>query len=199
MLWGVIDGTLEETKRAPRNQNVISAIGGFNFPGVNHWIAGYKWGAKLVDPSVQVLIDYSNDFGNQARCAGLANAQIAKGADIIFPVAGGCGIGALHAAGIAHVYSIGVDVSQKDVDPSVIVSALKRVDMATFHVIRQATEGIFPSGAVKLGLVERATGYSVDNYPNERLPADVRSAVKRVEGQIKAGILTPPEDLSAVP
>jgi basic membrane protein A len=198
-LVGVVAGMLETTNRAPKNQNVIGAVGGLSFvPGVQHYIAGYKWGAKLVDPSVNVLIDYSNDFSSPPACAALADTQISKGADIIFPVAGGCGVGALHAAGLAHVYSIGVDLSQKSVDASVIVSALKRFDMATFDVIKAADDGEFQSGVVKLGLNDDATGYSVDNFPGGELPADIGKEVARVEQQIASGVLTPPEDPAAV-
>jgi basic membrane protein A len=198
-LVGVIAGMLETTNRAPKNQNVIGAVGGLSFvPGVQHYIAGYKWGAKLVDPTVNVLIDYSNDFGNPPVCAAVADAQISNGADIIFPVAGRCGLGALQAAGLANVYSVGVDVSQKSADPSVIVSALKRIDMGTFNVIKAALDGEFQSGVVKLGLTDDATGYSVDNFPDGKLPADIRKKVAEVEQQIELGILTPPEDPAAV-
>jgi basic membrane protein A len=197
-LVGVIAGMLENTGRAPTNQNVIGAVGGLSIPPVNSWIAGYKWGARLVDPSVTVLIDYANSFGPPAPCADQANSQISRGADIIFAVAGGCGLGALQAAGQAHVYSIGVDVSQKNADASVIVSALKRMDMATFDVIEALQDDRFQGGVVELGLREGATGYSVDNFPGGSLPSDIRARVKKVERQIESGKLTPPVDPNAV-
>ncbi len=198
-LVGVIAGMLEKTGRAPTSQNVIGTVGGFSIPPVNAYIAGYKWGARLVDPSITVLVDYANSFGPPAPCAGRANSQISRGADIIFQVAGGCGLGALHAAGLAHVYSIGVDVSQKSADASVILSAVKRVDVATFEVIEALKDGVFRGGAVQFGLREGATGYSVDNFPGGELPHDILAEVRTVERQIESGKLTPPVDLNAVP
>ena len=134
-------------------------------------------------------------FANPSPCATLANGQINSGVDIIFPIAGGCGAGALHAAGQAHIYSIGVDLSQKAVDPSVIVSATKRPDMATFDVIKAALGGNFQGGVVRLGLKEEAVGYSVDNFPSGDLPTDIRHKVVAVEQHIELGLLTPPQNL----
>ena len=193
-LVGVVAGMLETTNRAPKSLNVIGAIGGFSIPPVNHYIAGYQWGAKLVDPSVNVLINYSSDFANPSPCAALANGQINSGVDIIFSIAGGCGAGALQAAGQTHIYGIGVDLSQKAVDPSVIVSATKGPDMATFDVIKAALGGNFQGGVVRLGLKEEAVGYSVDNFPSGDLPTDIRHKVAEVEQQIELGH-TPPQNL----
>ncbi len=60
----------------------------------------------------EVLVDYSQDFIDQAKCQDRANAQIAKGSDIVFQVAGQCGLGALDAAKTKGVWGIGVDADQ---------------------------------------------------------------------------------------
>jgi len=73
---GVIAGMLEKDSKAPKNNHVISAVGGISIPPVNHYIAGYKWAAKMEDPSIKVLVGYSNDFSDPAKCKGVANSQI---------------------------------------------------------------------------------------------------------------------------
>src|SRR6266702_6823117 len=122
---GVIAGWLEKNGKAKKNKHVIGAVGGVSIPPVNHYIAGYKWAAKMEDPSIKLLVGYSNNFTDPAKCAGVAQSQINSGADVLFQVAGGCGLGVLQSAGKAGVYSIGVDADQKDADPSVIACALK--------------------------------------------------------------------------
>src|SRR6267378_4596574 len=52
-------GWMEKNGKAKKNQHVISAVGGISIPPVNHYIAGYKWAAKMEDPSIQVLVGYS--------------------------------------------------------------------------------------------------------------------------------------------
>ncbi|HYM50611.1 MAG TPA: BMP family ABC transporter substrate-binding protein [Candidatus Limnocylindrales bacterium] len=191
-LVGTISGVLEKDGLTPKKSHKISAVGGVSIPPVNHYIAGYKWAAKMQDPTVKVLVGYSNDFTDPAKCSGVANSQISQGADILFQVAGGCGLGVLQAAGQAKVYSIGVDADQKSADSSVIASALKRVDVATYDAIKAVKDGNFQSGAVTFSLQNDGVGYQADNIT---LPADVMAAVQDMTTKIKAGTLTPPADI----
>ena len=191
---GVIAGMLEKQGKAKKNQHVISAVGGISIPPVNHYIAGYKWAATMEDPSLKVLVGYSNDFNDPAKCKNVANSQISAKSDIVFQVAGGCGLGALQAAGQAGVQSIGVDADQKDADPSVILSALKKVDVATYTAIKGVVDGKFAAGALTFNIANDGAGYAIDNF---QLPADIQTEVDSVKAKIKAGTLTPPSDIPA--
>src|SRR6266581_2312932 len=103
---GAMAGWLEKNGKSKKNQHVIGAVGGVSIPPVNHYIAGYKWAAKMEDPSIKILVGYSNNFNDPAKCKSVAKAQIDQQADIVFQVAGGCGLGALQQAGQSGVYSI---------------------------------------------------------------------------------------------
>src|SRR6266851_2867764 len=134
-LVGAIAGQMEVDgkSKAPKllGHNTISAVGGLAIPPVVRYIAGYKYCAQQVDPSVKVVVGYSNNFTDPTPCKAIANKQIAdNNADILFQVAGACGIGVLDAANQNNVYGIGVDADQGFVHKSVITSALKRVDTA---------------------------------------------------------------------
>ncbi len=194
-LVGVIAGALEKSGATPKKQHTVGAVGGISIPPVNRYIAGYKWAVKQQDPSATVLIGYSNNFNDPTKCAGVAQSQISHNADILFQVAGGCGLGVLQAAGQAHVYSIGVDADQGFADASVIVSALKKVDVATYSAIKAVHDGTFTGGDVKFSLTNNATGYQLDN--NFSLPADVKAALDDMVAKIKSGAVTPPEDIPA--
>jgi basic membrane protein A len=195
---GVIAGMMTKNKLTPNKSQVISAVGGISIPPVNHYIAGYKWAAKMENPGVKVLVGYSNDFTDPAKCKTVANAQIGQNhSDIVFQVAGGCGLGALQAAGQAKVYSIGVDADQKDADPSVIMSALKKVDVATYTAIKAVVDGSFTAGALTFSIANDGAGYQLDNFPGGALPADIQTEVDSVMAKIKAGTLTPPADIPA--
>jgi len=191
---GVISGMLEKEKKAPHSNSVIAAVGGVSIPPVNHYIAGYKWAAAMEDPGIKVLVGYSNDFTDPAKCKSVATSQIGQKADILFQVAGGCGLGVLQAAGQAKVYSIGVDADQKDADPSVIASALKKVDVATYTAIQGVVKGNFQGGALTFSIANDGAGYQVDNIS---LPADIQAELDKVQGEIKSGALTPPADIPA--
>ncbi len=193
-LVGVVAGMLEKQGKAKKNAHVIGAVGGISIPPVNHYIAGYKWAATMEDPGIKVLIGYSNDFVDPAKCKGVAQGQISAKADILFQVAGQCGLGVLQAAGQNSVYSIGVDADQKDSDPSVILSALKKVDVATYTAIKGVVNGQFKAGALTFNVANDGAGYAIDNFS---LPADIQTEVDNVKAKIKSGALTPPSDIPA--
>jgi basic membrane protein A len=186
---GVIAGMLEKDKKAPKNTGVVSAVGGISIPPVDHYIAGFKAAAEMEDPGIKVLIGYSNDFTDPAKCKTVAQSQIAQKSEVLFQVAGGCGLGVLQAAGQNKVYSIGVDADQKDADPSVIASALKKVDVATYTAIKNVVQGSFQGGALTFSIANDGAGYQVDNLS---LPADIQAELDKVQGEIKSGQITPP-------
>ena len=190
---GVIAGMLEKNKKAPNNSGVISAVGGISIPPVDHYIAGFKAAAEMEDPGIKVLIGYSNDFTDPAKCKTVAQSQISQKSEILFQVAGGCGLGVLQAAGQAKVYSIGVDADQKDADPSVIASALKKVDVATYDAIKAVVNGQFSGGVSTFSIQNDGAGYQVDNIT---LPSDIQAELDKVQGQIKSGQITPPSQKS---
>jgi basic membrane protein A len=189
-LVGVITGMLEKAGSTPKHKGVASTVGGIKIPPVDHYIAGFQWGAKHEDPTIKTLNGYSNDFTDPTKCAGVANSQIGQGSDVVFQVAGGCGLGALTAAGKAGVYSIGVDTDQSSADKSVIASAVKRVDTAAFTAIQEVVQGNFAGGQPKFfDLSNNGVSYATGNIT---LPQDVQTEVNNVEQQIKSGSVTVP-------
>ena len=97
-----------------------------------------------------------------------------------------------HAIGVG--ISIGVDADQKDADPSVIASALKKVDAAVYASIKSVASGSFTGGATIFSLANDATGYQVDNLT---LPADITAAADDLAAKMKAGTLVPPDVVPA--
>jgi basic membrane protein A and related proteins len=208
-LVGIIAGTLEKDHLTAKKMNTIGAIGGEKIPPVTRYIAGYKWAATMADPGIKVLIGYSNNFTDPSQCTGITDSQIASGADVVFQVAGGCGLGVLQEAGKKGVYSIGVDSDQKTFDSSVIASALKRVDVATFDAIKFIKDGTLPvnyqaTGEAACDVAARTCSeflFSLQNggigYApgNVNLPADATAAESNLESQIKSGAQTPPENI----
>ena len=188
-LVGTIAGVLEKDNASPLKKKTIGSVGGIKIPPVDHYIAGYQWAAKQIDSSITTLNGYSNNFTDPSKCAGVADDQVNHGADILFQVAGGCGNGVLSQAGKRKVWSIGVDADQKDVDMSVIASALKRVDVATFQAIKDVKNNAFKGGIDTFGLQNDGVGYAPGNTS---LPADVMTALQDVTNKIKSGSVTVP-------
>jgi basic membrane protein A and related proteins len=117
---------------------VIGSVGGQKIPPVDHYIAGYQYCAKKVKPGIKTLNDYSQDFVAQDKCKEIALNQIGEQADVIFQVAGGCGLGAIQAAKDSKGWGIGVDADQFYLGKQVLTSALKKVDVGVFDTIKLA-------------------------------------------------------------
>ncbi len=187
-----LDGKAEVPKLL--GANTIGAIGGQEIPPVDHYIAGYKYCAQQVDPSIKVLVQYSNDFSDTTKCQAPADAMIKQDkADIIFQVAGGCGVGALDAAAADGVYGIGVDADQGYLHPdSIITSALKRVDVAVYTIIDQTEKGQYPSNPYsypRFDLAHNGVGYAP---LSSAVPSDVQPLVTQYANEIIAGTINIP-------
>src|SRR5437667_5617253 len=210
-LVGAIAGQMEVDgkSKAPKllGRNTISFVGGLAIPPVVRYIAGYKYCAQKVDPSVKVVPGYSNNFNDPTKCSAIANKQISDNmADILFQVAGGCGVGVLDAATQRKVYSIGVDVDQsKDstgaTRPSVITSAVKRIDVAAYDIIRMAEQqgtattgpySDFVAHPTKFDLAHDGVGYAP---PSSDVHQDAVAKAQEFADMIKSRSLVPPETI----
>ena len=139
-------GCLSALMARKEGGKTISAVGGISIPTVNIFIAAYRAGAKKCVPGTQTLINFSQDFGDQAKCKELALDQIDRGSTVVFQVAGGCGLGALDAAKEKGVWGLGVDKDQAFLGPHILTSAVKRVDRAVDGVIVATDLGLYPGG-----------------------------------------------------
>jgi len=171
----------------------ISAVGGLNIPTVSIFIAGYRAGARRCVAGTTVLIDFSQDFVDQAKCKELALAQIAKGSQVVFQVAGGCGLGALDAARQSGRWGIGVDRDQADLGAHILTSAVKRVDTSVFLTIKAIKEGKY-RGGVDAVFNLRNNGVAVGKI-NRRVPRAFVTQMNRLRPLIISGKIKPPKSL----
>lgn len=179
---------LMEQRRPGRD--VIGSVGGYRFPGVDRWIVGYRAGAKDADPGIVVLNTYSNNFSNPTKCRAVALDQIAKGAGVLFNVAGNCGYGALDAAREKGVWGIGVDVDQSYLGRHILTSALSRPDVAVRDAMERLARGTFTTGGdTVFDLGNRGVGLG---KISPEVPAAVLRQLDTVRRQIVAGRIKVP-------
>lgn len=129
-----------------RAKNAVSTVGGFKFPPVDQFIAGFQAGARAAVPGIRTLNAYTGDFLDPSKCKSIALSQIAKGSAVVFPVAGACSAGAIEAAKEKGVFAVGVDVDQSHLGPHILTSVLKHTDWPMLEGIRRLTTGAFPAG-----------------------------------------------------
>ena len=183
---GYLAGLMQKVKN-PRNnnKNVVSSVGGLKIPPVDHYIAGFQAGAKAADPSVKTLNGYSNSFTDAAKCKSLAQTQLAQGSDVVFAVAGGCGLGALSAAAAKNVWGVGVDADQNYLGPYMLTSAVKKVDFAVYSTIFKLKQGVFPGGTTNTFGIKNF-GAGISGYARS-VPSPIKTKVNAIIAKIRAG------------
>jgi basic membrane protein A len=118
----------------------------------------------------------------------LARSQFDRGADIVYAAAGATGLGVLQAAADEGKLAIGVDANQNGLHPGkVLTSMLKHVDVATYNVFKEQKDSAFKAGIQVLGLAEGGVGWALDDNNKGLVTAEMKAAVDKAEGEIKAG------------
>jgi basic membrane protein A len=172
-------------------KTTVSSVGGIPVPAVVRYIAGFQAGAKAAVPSIKTLNSYSQDFVAQDKCKNLALNQIAQGSDVVFQVAGGCGLGALDAAKTKNVWGIGVDSDQAYVNSRVLTSAQKKVDVAVYTAISALkTKSLFVGG--KNMSFNAANGGVGLGTINKGVPSGIAAQAQAVAKKVANGSIKPP-------
>ena len=94
------------------DRHVVSTVGGQKIPPVDRFIAGFKAGAKAADPKVKDAERLLAGLRRPGEVQGARAQPDLEESDVVFQVAGGCGLGALDAAKEKGLWGIGVDADQ---------------------------------------------------------------------------------------
>jgi basic membrane protein A len=187
-LAGVVAALMTKT-------GTVSSVGGKKIPPVDNWIAGYQAAIKATKPSVKALNAYSQDFEDLAKCKEIAIDQINHGSDVVFQVAGKCGLGAIDGACEKNKIAIGVDVDQSAVGDCVIVSALKPLQSSVFDIIKAFKDGKFKGGTNKFyGVAQLPDAQLLTDFHGD-VPQSVKDAVAKADKGLKDGSIKPPATL----
>lgn len=176
------------------NEDVkIGWVGGMDIPVLRDFLTGYEQGAKYIDPDVQVLVSFAGSFNDPLKGKELTLAQYSQGVDIVMNVASNTGNGILEAANETDKYAIGVDLNQDDVYPGrILTSMLKRVDVASYEMIKAAYEDNFEGNIILrmdvgnggVGLTDMAT---MKESLGDKFPEDILEKINELTEDIKSG------------
>jgi basic membrane protein A and related proteins len=197
---------------ATSKSHVVATYGGEDFGTVTIYEDGFWDGVQYYNTqhhaNVKVLGwnyqtqkgDFIGNFTNVGAGQTLTNTFIGEGADVIFPVAGGVGLGSAKAIQTAD--TSGKSVSMEWVDTDGCVSAAQYCK----YMLTSVTKGI--TEAVKVAVLAAVTGkFSGGTYVGTLanggavlspyhdyasvVPASVQAEIKSLEQQIEAGKINP--------
>lgn len=170
-------------------EKIIGVIGGTKSAGIDKFLVGYKEGAHYIDLDVQVLEAYSFSFGDPSKGYEMAKAMFEQGADIVYQVAGGTGLGVIQAAKDMGRYAIGVDSDQDSLAPgNVLCSMMKRVDIAIYDLIKKLVEGTLKGGeTLYYGLKEGGIQVSPMVFTRHVIPREYIARMDEIMEKIICG------------
>ena len=181
--------------------NKVGFIGGVENDLIKNFQVGFEAGVAAANPDAEVLVQYISQppdftgFNDPTKGKEIAAAMYADGADIVYSAAGGSGLGAFEAAAEAgapgDVWAIGVDSDQynlvsAELQPYILTSMLKKVDVAVYETIKAFNEGSFAAGVQVFNLASDGVGYSksggfvddiadqIDGYADQIISGDIK-------------------------
>lgn len=128
---------------------IVGFMGGGITPIVRRIELGFAKGVRNVDPSISFISDYVGEFDDPEKGKLLAETQYTLGADVIYQVAGRCGLGAIETAQRFNRWIISTGGDHSDLAPkAVLTSRIKNVGRPVKDVIDAVIEDRFEGGVV---------------------------------------------------
>ena len=189
-------------------RSALGIVGGMQFPVVEDFLVGFRAGALATVPHTDIASQYANSFSDPAAGKEIAKAQFARGAGIVFHVAGASGQGVNEAALESHRYAIGVDMDQvalyrhshPQMASRIITSVLKNVDVAVLQAIGEAQRGALVYGKVdSLGLAEGGVSLAMDSDVLRAAPPGVLATLETAKAGIVSGSTPVPSAFETAP
>lgn len=176
----------------------VGFVGGVNNDLIKKFEAGFTAGVKAVDPKITVDVKYIEEtdlkgFNDPAGGKAAATALYDGGADIVYHASGGSGAGVFDAAVDAgdNMWAIGVDSDQyltasADQQKHILTSMLKRVDVATFDMIKSVADDKPLVSYQTYDLKADGVGYSTSGGYIDDITGDIDGYADKIKaGEIK--------------
>jgi basic membrane protein A len=186
--------------------DIVGTFGGLNIPSVTAFMDGFQMGVEKYneDTGEQVQVigwdrqtkkgSFTNDFEAKTKGQNTAEEMITQGADVIMPVAGPAGLGALQAAQDANIKGIWVDtdgcVSAAEYCDVLLTSVMKAMDVAVFESIKASAGGAFDNTPYTGTLENGGVALAPYHEQESAVPAELADKIEELKEQIVSGEIT---------
>jgi basic membrane protein A and related proteins len=184
----------------------VATFGGLNIPPVTIYMDGFWEGVQYYNKAkgkdVKVIGwdeknqkggTFAQSFTDQNKGLSISKAFIQQGADIIFPVAGGTGLGAGAAAQASggKVNALWVDtdgcISASQYCPYFITSVTKNITDSVKQYVTKAAAGSFPKGNYVGTLQNDGTGLAPFHNFDSKVSSSLKSELDKIKSDIVSG------------
>ena len=159
---GFLAGVLAAQVAGSVGSDTVAGVYGIDIPPVKKFRNGFEQGARYINPDMNLLGVYIDNFVAPDRGASAAEQFIGEGASVIFGAGGPTGTGGILAAAQQGIFVIGVDQDEYVTSfgggetpgsEYIISSAIKRVDQGVYDMVAALAHDdmdSFPGGGIYL-------------------------------------------------
>jgi basic membrane protein A len=121
--------------------NKLAFITAQKFKAMDDMFAGFRDGAKWVNPKAEVVQSYTGDWDDVGKAKEAALAHIAQGVDVIAPSLDLAQQGGIEAAKAKNVWAVGFVDDQYTAAPDhILTTAIERIDLAMVEISKLAQQ-----------------------------------------------------------
>ncbi len=192
--------------------HIVATYGGENFGTVTIYMDGFWDGVQYYNKqhhaNVKVLGwneptqkgDFIGNFTNLGAGQTLTNTFIGDGADVIFPVAGGVGLGTAKAVQTADAAGKKVSIEWVDTDGCTnapqyckyfLTSVTKGIVSAVETAVLSAAKGTFSGGTYVGTLANGGAVLAPYHDYASKIPASVQAEINTLKSEIESGKIVP--------
>jgi basic membrane protein A len=179
----------------------VCSVSGVKTPQSDRYVISFHAGAIWqAGPKMKMMNNYINiqttdenvpTFTDLTQGKETALRLIGNGCDVVFGVGGDAVNGALLAAKENNLPAIGADVDQYNTDPEVqpalISSAMKNVDVAVYNYLKTVADGSVKAGISTGTLQNGGVGLAPFHDWDSKIPADLKAQIQKASDGIKDG------------
>lgn len=173
----------------------IGTVGGVDLDEIKAGAKAFENGAKAIKPDVKHLLTWVGDFEDPLKGKEAGLAQIQQGADVLFALGDGTGLGTVEAAKERDVKIIGAWFDQEKLAPELMVTGFV-TDWAP--LVKDVAEKFRADGADACGkgkyvatLENKGMLLAPFHAFEDKIPADVKKKIEDAETAINDGSLDP--------
>ena len=176
----------------------VGYVGGVETTLLKKFEAGFVAGAEQAKPDVKTTVRYLSQppdfsgFGAPDKGRETANGMYDAGVDVVYAAAGGSGVGVFQAALAKKKLAIGVDSDQYEsvgdpsLQPVILSSMIKRVDVAVFETLEKFTKDEDIPAVTTFDLSTDGIGYATSGGAIDDITPQLEDLKKQIiDGTIK--------------
>lgn len=164
----------------------VGFIGGLQINPIVNGGKGFEQGAKYVKDDIEILSQNTGSFDDVSAAKELAKAFVAKGVDVLCPMANQASLGVMEAAEEEGKLGIGSGLNQETIAPNAaVVAIVKDTSIAYEAAYKSFLSGEMPEEILPMG-AQQGVIY-ISEYYKDGIDQSIKDQLKAIYDKLISG------------